>query len=123
MLGSQAEGDNFSNYIVDFAKKTPYAINQLSSLAKGMIQYNIPLDKTKELMQTLGDISLGDANKMGSLGYVTSQIAALGKLQAQDYRQMQNAGFNPLTIISEMTGKSSAAIQKICQMVRFLLKW
>lgn len=110
MLGSQAEGDKFSNYIVDFAKKTPYAINQLSSLAKGMIQYNIPLDKTKELMQNIGDISMGDANKMGALGYVTSQIAALGKLQGQDYRQMLNTGFNPLTIISEMTGKSMTTL-------------
>ena len=51
---------------------------------------------------------------MGALGYVTSQIAALGKgpYKGKTYRQMQNAGFNPLTIISEMTGKSSAAISK-----------
>ncbi len=112
MLGSEKEGDNFSNYIIDFAKKTPYAINQLSGLATGMIQYNIPLEKTKELMQIIGDISMGDAHKMGSLGLVTSQIAALGKLQGQDYKQMLNTGFNPLTIISEMSGKSMAVLTK-----------
>ena len=104
-------------------RKTPYAINQLSGLAKGMIQYNIPLDKTKELMQTLGDISMGDSNKMGALGLVTSQIAALGKLQGQDYRQMLNTGFNPLTIISEMTGKSMATLAKDMSDGRSLLKW
>src|SRR5574344_2880991 len=33
-------------------------------------------------------------------------VASLGHLQGQDYHQFMNAGFNPLTQLSSMTGKS-----------------
>ena len=54
----------------------------------------------------LGDVSMGDADKLGSLTLAFSQIRAAGKLQGQDLLQLVNAGFNPLEQISKRTGKS-----------------
>ena len=39
-------------------------------------------------------------------------MSAAGKLMGQDLNQMINAGFNPLQIISEKTGKSIAALKE-----------
>ena len=40
-----------------------------------------------------------------------SQMSAAGKLMGQDLNQMINAGFNPLQIMSEKTGKSIATLK------------
>lgn len=111
LLGDDVAGKQFSDYITQFAKATPYGISELSGLAKGLIQYNVSLDDTKMYMQQLGDIAMGDKQKMASLGVVLGQVASAGRLQGQDLMQFINAGFNPLTVLSEMTGKTMAQLR------------
>jgi tape measure domain-containing protein len=111
LLGDDAAGKQFSDYITQFAKATPYGISELSGLAKGLIQYNVSLEDTKMYMQQLGDIAMGDKQKMASLGVVLGQVASAGRLQGQDLMQFINAGFNPLTVLSEMTGKTMAQLR------------
>lgn len=112
LLGSDKEGANFANYIKEFAKVTPYGINDLSSVAKGLIQYNVSLEDTKTYMSQLGDIALGDKNKMAALGVVLGQVASAGRLQGQDLMQFINAGFNPLSILSETSGRTMAQLRE-----------
>lgn len=111
LLGDDAAGKQFSDYITQFAKATPYGISVLSRLAKGLIQYNVSLDDTKMYMQQLGDIAMGDKQKMASLGVVLGQVASAGRLQGQDLMQFINAEFNPLSVLSEMTGKTMAQLR------------
>lgn len=111
LLGDDAAGKQFSDYITQFAKATPYGISELSGLAKGLIQYNVSLEDTKMYMQQLGDIAMGDKQKMASLGVVLGQVASAGRLQGQDLMQFINAGFNPLSVLSEMTGKTMAQLR------------
>lgn len=111
LLGDDVAGKQFSDYITQFAKATPYGISELSGLAKGLIQYNVSLDDTKMYMQQLGDIAMGDKQKMASLGVVLGQVASAGRLQGQDLMQFINAGFNPLSVLSEMTGKTMAQLR------------
>ena len=111
LLQDEKAGEDFSRYITQFAKSTPYGISELSSLANGLIQYDVSLDDTKKYMSQLGDIALGDKNKMSSLGVVLGQVASAGKLQGQDLMQFINAGWNPLTEISKMSGKSIAELR------------
>lgn len=113
LLGSDTQGKAFSDYITKFAAATPYGISELSSLAKGLIQYDVPLEDVKKYMSQVGDIAMGDRSKMGSLGVVLGQVASAGKLQGQDLMQFINAGFNPLTEMSKMTGKSMAELRDI----------
>lgn len=111
LLGDDAAGKQFSDYITQFAKATPYGISELSGLAKGLIQYNVSLEDTKMYMQQLGDIAMGDKQKMASLGVVLGQVASAGRLQGQDLMQFINAGFNPLSVMAEMTGKTMAQLR------------
>ena len=111
LLGDDVAGKQFSDYITQFAKATPYGISELSGLAKGLIQYNVSLEDTKMYMQQLGDIAMGDKQKMASLGVVLGQVASAGRLQGQDLMQFINASFNPLTVLSEMTGKTMAQLR------------
>ena len=74
LLGSAEKSKGFTEYLTDFAKSTPYAISNLAGLAKGLIQYNIPAERTKKIMANLGDIALGNGEAMSSLGLVMGQV-------------------------------------------------
>ena len=54
---------------------------------------------------------MGNAERFQSLILAFAQVSANGKLMGQDLLQMVNAGFNPLSIISERTGKSIAVLR------------
>lgn len=61
-------------------------------------------------LKMLGDISMGNKAHLSGLTLVDSQVKGQGKMQAQDWHQFINAGFNPLQVISEKTGKSMASL-------------
>lgn len=70
------------------------------------------VDFAFERLQNIGDIALGDKEKMKSLALAFSQATASGKLMGQDLNQMINAGFNPLEVISRKTGESIAQLKE-----------
>ena len=57
-------------------------------------------------LEMLGDISMGDAQRFSSLALAFGQISVEGKMTSEHLVQLVNAGFNPLQIIAEKTGKS-----------------
>lgn len=63
-------------------------------------------------LKNIGDIALGDSQKMQSLALAFSQATSSGKLMGQDLMQMINAGFNPLEVISQKTGVSMAELKE-----------
>jgi tape measure domain-containing protein len=60
----------------------------------------------------LGDVSMGNKEKLSGLSLAFAQVQATGRLMGQDLLQMINQGFNPLQIISEKTGKSMSVLKK-----------
>jgi hypothetical protein len=113
MLKSKKTAEDFSGYIVKFAKTTPYHVEELGELAKGLLQYDIPLDQTKTLMNEMGDIALGNSEKMQRLGYVLGLTAAQGHLSGLELREFNHAAFNPLKELANMTGVSYAKLFKM----------
>lgn len=106
LLGSRAKADALIGDIRQFAATTPMDVGTLAKGAQTMLGFNIELQKVMPIMKAIGDISMGDAQKFGSLTLAFSQASATGKLMGQDLLQMINAGFNPLVQMSKETGKS-----------------
>lgn len=106
LLGSEQRGSAMFKEIRQFAVQTPMMLNDLAKGAQTMLAFNIEADKVMPMLKAIGDISMGDAGKFNSLSLAFSQMSATGKLMGQDLLQMINAGFNPLSVISEKTGKS-----------------
>ena len=76
-----------------------------------MLGFNIEVEKVPRYLQAIGDVSMGDTQRFNSLTLAFSQMSAAGKLMGQDLNQMINAGFNPLQIMADKTGKSIAALK------------
>lgn len=112
LLGSKEKADELFGKIRKFATSTPMQMNDLAQGAQTMLGFNIEAKKVMPMLQAIGDISMGDAQKFNSLTLAFSQMSATGKLMGQDLLQMINAGFNPLAVISEKTGKSISTLKE-----------
>lgn len=106
LLGSKDKATQFFGELLEYAVNTPLMVNELAGGAQTMLGFNIEAEKVIPILKQIGDISMGDRDRFNSLVLAFSQMSATGKLMGQDLLQMINAGFNPLTIISEKTGKS-----------------
>jgi tape measure domain-containing protein len=111
MRGNIPKADELYGKITKYGAETPYEKAGLIEAQKTMMSFGVSSDVAFGKLKQLGDISLGDANKMQSLALAFSQATSAGKLQGQDLLQMINAGFNPLQVISERTGESMASLR------------
>lgn len=112
LLSSKEQADTLLAQVKDYATKSPLELKSVSSAAQMMLGFNIEAEKAPRYIQAIGDISMGNAGKFHSLTLAFSQMSATGKLMGQDLNQMINAGFNPLSVISEKTGKSIAQLKE-----------
>ncbi len=111
-LAGKTKGQKLFGDIREFAVNTPMMMQDLAKGAQTLLGFNIEAEKVMPILRQIGDISMGDAQKFNSLTLAFAQMSSTGKLMGQDLLQMINAGFNPLVVISEKTGKSMAALKK-----------
>lgn len=103
--------DSLMSQLKEMAKISPLTLTDMVDAEKMMLGFNIQAEDTVRYLQALSDISMGDSVKFKSLTLAFSQMSAAGKLMGQDLNQMINAGFNPLQIIAEKTGKSISTLK------------
>lgn len=96
----------------DIRQVTPMIRAEFLKGAQTLLGFNIEAQKVMPILKQIGDISMGDSQKFNSLTLAFAQMSSTGKLMGQDLLQMINAGFNPLVVISEKTGKSVAELKE-----------
>lgn len=106
LIGSKDKADALFSSIREFAVNTPMTMQSLANGAQTLLGFGIEAERVMPILQQIGDISMGDAQKFQSLTLAFSQASSTGKLMGQDFLQMVNAGFNPLAEISRTTGIS-----------------
>ena len=111
LLGNKEKADEMFGNIREFAVKTPLQLKDLSSAAQTLLSFNIEEAEIMPMLKSIGDISMGDAQKLQSLTLAFAQMSSTGKLMGQDLLQMISAGFNPLSVIAEKTGKSIGTLK------------
>lgn len=111
-LAGKTQGKQLFGDIREFAVSTPMMMQDLAKGAQTMLAFNIEAEKVMPILRQIGDISMGDAQKFNSLTLAFAQMSSTGKLMGQDLLQMINAGFNPLTVIAEKTGKSISDLKE-----------
>lgn len=111
LLGSSAKATKMINDLNKFANVTPFENADLNKNAELLLNFGIANQKILPTLKMIGDVSGGNKDKLNSLTLAYAQVSSTGKLMGQDLLQMINAGFNPLQIISEKTGKSMKSLK------------
>lgn len=112
LTGSASKGNNMLGAINEKASGTPFSSNDLIKATQTMLSFGVAQEKVLPIMSQLGDISGGNAERLQSLALAYSQVSSAGRLTGNDLLQMVNAGFNPLQIIAEKTGKKMGDLKK-----------
>ena len=110
--GNTAAAEEMFEKISEYGKATVYDKSGLIEAQKTMMSFGIESEKAFSTLKQIGDIAMGDSQKMQSLALAFSQATSAGKLQGQDLMQLINAGFNPLNEISKHTGESMASLKE-----------
>lgn len=112
LLGSQEKATELMRQMNEFAAATPLMIDDLAKGAQTMLGFNVNPDEVMPMLKAIGDISMGDAQKFQALTLSFSQMSSVGKLMGQDLLQMINAGFSPLAVMADKTGKSIGELKE-----------
>ncbi len=112
LLGSADKAKEMLADLKEMANTTPFETTDLLESTQTMLGFGLAADKTKGYLKMLGDISMGNAEKLKSLTLAFSQMGASGKATMEDINQMIGAGFNPLFEISQKTGKSIGELRE-----------
>lgn len=112
LLGSSDKATKLLSDLKEMAATTPFETTDLISATETMIGFGISADDAQKYLGILGDISMGNSEKLSGLSLAFSQVQSTGKLMGQDLLQMINQGFNPLLYISKMTGESMAEVKE-----------
>lgn len=112
LAGSEDRADKVLNQLNEYADKAGWGRTEIVSAAQAMMGYGASAESAHHVLMMLGDVAMGDKNKLQSLSLAYGQVIGAGRLTGQELLQLVNAGFNPLLEISEMTGKSIAQLKK-----------
>jgi hypothetical protein len=88
----------------DEEKKSALNLSDYANAAKTMLAFGTSVDDVTPSLRMLGDVSMGNSERFGSLALAFAQTTAAGRLMGQEVLQFVNAGFNPLEQISRDTG-------------------
>lgn len=111
LVGSESTAAKMLGELNKYADNTLWDRSTTQDAAKTMLGFGVSTESVVGDLKMLGDVAMGDKNKLQQLALVFGQISAAGKLQGQDLLQLINAGYNPLLDISELTGKSVAQLK------------
>ena len=91
-----------------FAKETPLSIEGITGNAVSLLSSGTPVEDIIPTLEMLGNLSLGDANKMNSITRAYYQIMAKDKLLAQEMNQLTESGVPIIQLMTEYGGKEYA---------------
>ena len=112
LLGSAEKAKNMLGELNAYADATPYSNEGIIKGSETMLGFGIAHEKVMGNMKMLGDVAMGNEERLSSLSLSFSQVMATGRLMGQDLNQMIGQGFNPLQVISENTGISMGKLKE-----------
>jgi tape measure domain-containing protein len=111
LVGSEDKAAKMLGEINKYADNTLWDRSTAQTATQTMLGFGVSTETVVDDLKMLGDVAMGDKNKLNQLALVFGQISAAGKLQSQDLNQLISAGYNPLLDMSELTGKSVAQLK------------
>ena len=112
MLGNEQLAAEKLEEIRKMAASTPFSLSDLTEGTQTLLQFGVAADDTTGVLKRLGDISLGNADKLQTLVRAYGKMSSAQKVTLENVNMMIDAGFNPLNQICDATGESMSDLYK-----------
>lgn len=107
LIESEKKAGEIIKAIREKSNATPMlGVNTMLQSVTTLAQFGTEASKLLPTMTAIGQVTLGDAEKMSHLSLAVAQMVASGRLMGQDANQMAQSGFAPLALIAAKTGES-----------------
>lgn len=115
MLGSADEARNLLDEISEFAKKTPFAFDELATTTKQLIAFGFGAEDALETMKNLGDVAAGVGVPMGDLTYLMGTLRTQGRAFTIDIRQFAQRGIPIYEYLAKVLGETEEAVMGLIE--------
>ncbi len=113
LMGDVAKGNEVFSQLQSFAAKTPLSFQSVETAARTLSGFGVEAEKLIPTLSKLGDISLGDNQKLQQLALVFGQVKAQGRAMTQDLYQFVNAGVPIFQMLADVTGVTAGEIKEL----------
>lgn len=115
LLKSAEKGKELVKALQEFAAETPLNLGDIQKASKTLLQFGVTGNNLIPMMRKIGDVALGDPEKLQRIALAYGQAKGKGRLQGEEKNQMIEAGFNPLMEMERTTGKSMTQLDKMME--------
>lgn len=115
VIGSASAAKDMVAELVAFATNNPIPVGPLIEAARFMAGVGVEAEKIVPILSVVADATAalgGSEAVFNRIAYAIQQIIAKGRLQAEEVRQLANAGVPALQILAEKSGQTQAQILK-----------
>lgn len=100
LTGSAGAGREMADRLRELKQTTIMGASVYGN-AQTLMGFGVGQNEIIDRLRQIGDIAMGDTQRMQSLTLAFAQVRAANKLAGNDLLQFINAGFNPLQVMSE----------------------
>lgn len=110
LLGDVDKGAKLFRDLEKFAARTAFSVQSASEAATMLLAKGVQEGEILGTMQMLGDLALGNAEKLGFIAKAYTDVQAKGRLMAQEQNQFAENGINLFELLAKTTGKNTAEL-------------
>lgn len=111
LVGNLEDAKTLLKDVAKFAEATPFELPEVQEGAKRLLAYNVSAKELIPTFKMLGNISLGNTQKMNSLILAYGQARAANKLTGAEMRQFTEAGVPLIDMLARYFNVASSEIQ------------
>jgi len=112
LTGSAENAQAMLQQLRDIDMKTVFGTQDLAKSASMMMRMGMSSDQVVPIMGMMTEVAGSSTEKLQDLAYAMSQVQMAGRLTGQENLQLINAGFSPLAVIAQQTGRSMSDLKK-----------
>lgn len=116
LLGSMQQGQGLFERLQQFNLQTPFELPDLTGATQQLLQYGFAGEEAFSTIKTVADVAATSGARaqenLDRITYALGQIRNQQTLRADDIRQLTDAGFPALNLLSEVSGLTGQEIRK-----------
>ena len=115
ILQSKSKADALLAEVTEFARKTPFNLDDVANGAKQLLAYGSSAETVVDELSMLGDVASGLQIPLGSLIYLYGTLRVQGRAYWRDIQQFQGRGVNVVEEMAKNLGVTQDQIKKLVE--------
>lgn len=110
LTGNVGQGKVLFEQLERFAARTSFTLQGAADASRNLLAKGVAQNDLIPTMQMLGDLAMGNEERLGFLAKAYTDVQAKGRLMAQEQNQFAENGVNLFELLAQTTGKNTAEL-------------